>query len=132
MKRNRIHLSIAWLTLFAFIVALGTISINAQSTTQGAIAGTVLDQSQAAIPNAAVSIQNAATGFSIQLVSDTSGYFKAPLLEPGTYSVSITSSNFAGYRANNVTVVVGQTTTVSPILSVASSSSEVIVTGPTP
>jgi hypothetical protein len=132
MKRNRIHLGIACLTIFAFIFALGPISANAQSTTQGAIAGTVLDQSQAAIPNAAISIQNAATGFSIQLVSDTSGYFKAPLLEPGTYTVAINATNFAKYRAESVTVNVGQTTTLTPTLSVASSSSEVVVTEQTP
>jgi hypothetical protein len=132
MKRNRTYLGIACLTLFAFIVALGPISIHAQSTTQGAIAGTVLDQSQAAIPNATVNIQNPATGFSIQLVSDSSGYFKAPLVEPGTYTVSISATNFAKYRAESVTVNVGQTTTLAPTLSVASSSSEVVVTEQTP
>ncbi len=132
MKRNRIYLGIACLALFALAVCLGPISMNAQSTTQGAIAGTVLDQSQAAIPNAAVKIQNSATGFSIQLVSDSSGFFKAPLLEPGTYTVSVTAANFAGYRAERVTVLVGQTTTLAPTLSVASSSAEVIVTDQTP
>jgi outer membrane receptor protein involved in Fe transport len=132
MKRTRIHRGIACLILFALIVALGPISIHAQSTTQGAIAGTVVDQSQAAIPNATVTIQNPSTGFSMQLVSDTSGYFKAPLVEPGTYTVSISAANFAKYRADNVTVMVGQTTTLAPALSIASSSSEVVVTEQTP
>jgi hypothetical protein len=132
MKRTRIHRGIACLILFALIVALGPISIHAQSTTQGAIAGTVVDQSQAAIPNATVTIQNPSTGFSMQLVSDSSGYFKAPLVEPGTYTVSISAANFAKYRADNVTVMVGQTTTLTPTLSIASSSSEVVVTEQTP
>jgi len=108
MKRNRIHLGVACLALLAFLVGLSPISIQAQSTTQGAIAGTILDQSQAAIPNAAVSILNPATGFRIQLVTDSSGYFKAPLVEPGTYTVSISAVNFANYRAEKVTVNVGQ------------------------
>jgi hypothetical protein len=132
MKRNRIHLGIFCLALIALLVGLSPISIQAQSTTQGAISGTVMDQSQAAIPNAAVNIQNAATGFSVQLVTDSSGYFKAPLLEPGTYTVSISASNFAKYRAESVSVIVGQTTALTPILSIASSSSEVIVTEQTP
>jgi len=132
MKRIRILVSIFCLALCAFVITLGSNKLQAQSTTQGAIAGTVLDQSQAAIPNAAISIRNAATGFSIQLVTDSSGYFKAPLLEPGTYSVSIDATNFAKYRAESVTVNVGQTTTLAPTLSVASSSSEVVVTEQTP
>jgi outer membrane receptor protein involved in Fe transport len=132
MKRKHLNIGIACLALFALAVCMAPISMYAQSTTQGSIAGTVLDQSQAAIPNAAVSIQNTATGFSIQLVTDTSGFFKAPLLEPGTYTVSINSSNFAKYRAESVTVVVGQTTSLTPILSVASSSSEVVVTEQAP
>lgn len=131
MKHSRIYLGIVCLALFAVAFCLGS-NLHAQSTTQGAIAGTVLDQSQAAIPGATVSIQNSATGFNIQLVSDTSGYFKAPLLEPGTYTVSITATNFARYRADSVTVYVGQTTTLAPVLSVASSASEVIVTDQTP
>ena len=132
MKRIRILVSIFCLALCAFVITLGSNTLQAQSTTQGAIAGTVLDQSQAAIPNAAISIRNAATGFSIQLVTDSSGFFKAPLLEPGSYSVSVSAANFAGYRADNVTVAVGQTTSLAPVLSIASSSSEVVVTEQTP
>lgn len=132
MKFNRIHPGIACFALFAILLGLSPISIQAQSTTQGAIGGTVMDQSQAAIPNATVSIQNSANGFSVQLVTDTSGYFKAPLLEPGTYTVSVNAANFAKYRAEKVAVLVGQTTTLNPILAVASSSSEVIVSDQTP
>lgn len=132
MKRNQTYLAIACLALFALALCLSPTAVLAQSTTQGSIAGTVLDQSQAVIPGAIIKIENAATGFSVQLVSDTSGFFKAPLLEPGSYKVSITAANFANYRAENVTVLVGQTTTIAPVLSVASSSSEVVVTDQTP
>ena len=56
----------------------------------------------------------------MNLVADSSGYFKAPLLEPGKYIVSISSPNFAKYRAEDVLVVVGQVTTLEPRLAVAS------------
>lgn len=68
----------------------------------------------------------------MHLVSDTSGFFKAPLLEPGKYTVTVSAGNFANYRAENVNVLVGQTTTIAPTLSVASSSSEVVVNDQTP
>jgi hypothetical protein len=92
----------------------------------------VLDSSGAVVPGAAVTITNAATGFSVKLVGDASGFFKAPLLEPGTYTVTITSPNFANYTASNVLVVVGQVTSLEPRLAVASSSAEVVVTEQTP
>ena len=122
MTFHGIRLAVRCLALFIFAACLGSLALNAQSTTQGSIAGTVLDASGAVVPAANVSIQRPATGFSISLVADSSGYFKAPLLEPGDYSVSITSPNFAKYRADNVVVVVGQVTSLEPRLSLASSS----------
>jgi hypothetical protein len=125
---NRIRFSILSFVLVTLAVCLGPAGLVAQSTTQGSISGSVLDATGAAVPGAAVAIQNTGTGFSINLVSDNSGFFKAPLLEPGTYIVNISSPNFAKYRAEKVTVLVGQVTTLAPRLAVASSSTEVIVT----
>lgn len=129
---NRIRLSILSLVLVTLAVCLGPVGLFAQSTTQGSIAGSVLDATEAAVPGATVAIQNTATGFNISLVSDNSGYFKAPLLEPGVYTVNVSSPNFAKYRADRVLVVVGQVTTISPRLAVASSSTEVVVTEQAP
>jgi hypothetical protein len=111
---------------------LGPAALYAQSTTQGSISGSVLDSSGAAIPGATIVIKNAATGFVVNLVADPSGFYKAPLLEPGDYSVSVSASGFAAYRADHVVVLVGQVTTLEPRLSVASSTTEVVVTEQTP
>jgi hypothetical protein len=107
-------------------------TLNAQSTTQGAILGTVMDSSGAVVPSAAVTIRNSATGFTVKLTSDAGGFFKAPLLEPGSYTVTITSTSFANYTANSVLVVVGQVTSLEPRLAIASSSAEVVVSEQTP
>ena len=61
----------------------------AQSTTEGGIAGTVEDPTSAVIPNAAVTIHNDGTNAEQHLTADGSGYFKAPLLDPGAYTVTI-------------------------------------------
>jgi hypothetical protein len=120
-----------WALLLSVCVGFGT-RANAQSTTQGAVGGTIVDGNGAAVPNAAVTIVNDGTGAQVQLKSDDSGYFKAPLLEPGTYTVSIAVTGFAPYRANGVIVQVGQITDLSPRLAVASSTSSVEVTGEAP
>jgi hypothetical protein len=132
MTFNRINLGITRLALLALAFCLASFAANAQSTTQGSISGSVMDATGAAVPGATVAIQNTGTGFAVNLVSDSSGYFKAPLLEPGTYSVNISAPNFAKYRADRVTVVVGQVTNISPRLAVASSSTEVVVTEQAP
>ncbi len=132
MNFHCIRLAVRCLALLIFAVCFGSIGMNAQSTTQGSIAGTVMDSTGAVVPGAPIKIQKPATGFTANLVADSSGYFKAPLLEPGTYTVTITAPNFAAYRADNVVVIVGQVTSLEPRLAVASSSTEVVVTEQAP
>jgi len=127
MLMNRIRFALFSLAIFTLASCLGTISSHAQSTTQGSIAGTVEDPSGAVVGGAAINILNDATGFKIGLVADGSGFFKAPLLEPGTYTVTVSAQGFAAYKAQHVTVLVGQVTSLLPHLALASSSSEVVV-----
>ncbi|SPE30313.1 Cna protein B-type domain protein [Candidatus Sulfotelmatomonas gaucii] len=132
MTFHRVRVAVRSMALFILAACLGSMVLGAQSTTQGAIAGSVLDASGAVIPGANVSILRTATGFTVTLVSDSSGYFKAPLLEPGDYTVSISATNFARYRAEHVIVLVGQVTSLEPRLAIASSSTEVVVTEQAP
>ncbi len=132
MKHNQIRLSLISLAFSVLVAFSGMGHVAAQSTTQGSIAGTVVDSTGAAVPGATVAIQNLATNFTTNLITDNTGYFKAPLLEPGNYSVSVTAHGFANYRADLVTVAVGQVTSLAPHLSVASSSASVVVTEQTP
>lgn len=132
MTSKQVRLGSVCLALAALAVFFGTAPLAAQSTTQGSIAGTVVDPTGAAVANASVTLQNLATNFSTSLITDSSGYFKAPLLEPGTYVVSVTAQGFAAYRADSVAVVVGQVTSVLPHLAVASSTSSVVVTEQAP
>jgi hypothetical protein len=132
MTFSKIRFGVRCLALLILAACFSSISLNAQSTTQGSISGSVLDSSEAAVPGATVHIQNVATGFAEDLVTDSSGFFKAPLLEPGKYTVAVTSPNFAKYRAEDVLVVVGQVTSLEPRLAVASSSAEVVVTEQAP
>jgi hypothetical protein len=99
----------------------------AQSTTQGAIAGTVEDTTSAVIPNAKVTIVNVATNASQSATSDGSGYFIAPLLEPGIYTVTIAAQGFGNETEDHVGVVVGQITTLMPRLKAGSESTTVSV-----
>src|SRR5277367_877050 len=87
---------------------LVTTPLLAQTSTQGAIGGTVFDTTDAIVPKAAVTIHNNGTNAEIHLSVDDSGFFKAPLIEPGTYTVTVAANGFKDYRANDVIVQVGQ------------------------
>ncbi|MGA2890557.1 MAG: carboxypeptidase regulatory-like domain-containing protein [Terracidiphilus sp.] len=124
---NRIRLSILGLMLLTLAVYSGSVALYAQTSTEGSITGTVLDSSGATVSGVAVTIQNNGTNAEVKLTTDGSGFYKAPLLEPGTYTVSFSAPGYATYHANNVIVVVGQVTNLEPRLTVGASSASVEV-----
>jgi hypothetical protein len=128
MTSNRIRVFLVGVMLVAVAACLGPAALYAQSSTQGAISGTVIDPSGSAVPGATVTVRNSGTNAVVNLTTNASGFFTAPLVDPGTYSVAVAATGFASYRADTVIVAVGQTTNVEPHLAVASSSAEVVVT----
>jgi hypothetical protein len=118
--------------LMAAVFSAFAMGMSAQSTTQGGISATVEDSTDAVVPNAAITIHNNGTNADQHLTADSSGYFKAPLLEPGTYTVTIDAAGFGGYKADDVVVQVGQLTSLEPHLKVGSANTVVGVSAETP
>ncbi len=76
-------------------VALGLLApALAAQQARGTILGTVTDASGAAIPGAAVAVTNTSTGASFKTLSSTEGFFTAPSLAVGTYTVSVEHTGF--------------------------------------
>ena len=119
---------IAKTVLCVAILWAASIPMAAQSTSQGAIDGTVFDPGGAAIAKAALTIHNVASNAQINLTTDERGSFHAPLLEPGTYSVTVAAVGFEGSRLENVMVQVGAVTSLRPHLVPGLESSTVEVT----
>ncbi len=111
--------------------AAGT-HLHAQNTTQGAIAGTVFDSSGAAVPNATILIHDEGTNSDTRVTAGSSGEFKAPLLNPGTYTVTITAPSFSVERTTGVIVQVQEVTELNPHLVTGAASSTVEVTADIP
>jgi hypothetical protein len=121
-----------WITALCLaLLCVTAITSLAQSTTQGAIGGTVFDATGAVIASAKVTIHNDATNAEQVVVSDASGYYKAPLLQPGNYTVSVAAPGFNAYKAAAV-VVLGETTEVTPHMTTGSATSVVEVVAQTP
>src|ERR1700712_1319221 len=97
-----------------------TVAGFAQSTTQGGIAGTVFDATNAVVSSAKVLIHNDGTNAEVNLQTDDSGFYKAPQLAPGTYTVTISAPGFSEVKSSQVTVQVNQVTELSPHLQTGS------------
>src|SRR5438105_4301706 len=127
-----------WMTKFAVAaiciaaLTLPQIPILAQSTTQGAITGTVFDPTDAVVGNAAVVIHNNATNAETTVKTDSSGSYRAPQLEPGTYTVTVTAPGFAELRSSGLVVQVSQATEFNVHLKTGSTTAVIEVTAEVP
>ena len=64
------------------------------------LSGTVLDPSRSAIPNATVTLTNAATEQMQSATTNATGFYRFVELPPGTYSVTVTAE---GFKKNSLT-----------------------------
>jgi len=117
--------------VFVYLCALSP-TLQAQSTTAGAIGGLVADQSKAAVPGATVTARSVATNSTADAVSDANGRFTIINLAPGVYTVEVALSGFAPFKRDNVIVEVGRTTTMDVGLGLAGQAETVQVTAETP
>jgi hypothetical protein len=114
----------------AAVLAAG--AAQAQTAVDGAVAGTVVDSSGAALPKAGVVVHSTATNADTKVTADASGYFRASRLVPGDYTVMVTAPGFSSYTAEHVIVEVGKLTEVMPKLGTGSASTTVEVTAENP
>ncbi|HJZ63014.1 MAG TPA: TonB-dependent receptor [Candidatus Acidoferrum sp.] len=132
MKPSR---TLTWIAAFCFCV-LSMLSLsrgaNAQSTTDGAVGGTVTDSSGAAVSGAKVTVKNNGTNATAETTTDDTGFFRVPKLDPAEYTVSIEVSGFAPYKAERVVVQIGTVTELDVRLGVASAGATVVVSAELP
>jgi carboxypeptidase family protein len=107
------------------LVLVGTIT-NAQ-TTQGEIAGNVLDSSGAVIPDATVTARNELNGSVFNATSSTVGAYRFPSVPLGRYTLTTTAAGFKSTINTGVEVRVGSTTAFEITLSAGGSSETVTV-----
>lgn len=94
----------------------------------GSILGTVYDSSGAVIPGAKVVVQNLGTSATVELVTDSNGYFIAPVLPVGTYRVSATSAGFKTFVQENIRLSVADRINLSITLNPGAVTEQVTVT----
>jgi hypothetical protein len=120
------------LALLVLCLAFGFTQAAAQSTTDGAIGGTVKDPNGAVVANAAVTVRNEGTNAEKTATTDDEGRFRVVQLQPGNYTVVVGGTGFAEYRQANVVVEVGRVTSIEATLGLTAVGETVEVTAETP
>jgi hypothetical protein len=101
----------------------------AQGTTGSSLGGTVVDTGGGVIPGVSVTAKNNATGAVFETITNTSGGFSLPALDPGTYTVTAALSGFKTAVVNEVRLVTNTPANVRVTLEVGNLEETVTVQG---
>src|SRR6185437_11860560 len=103
--------------LMAAILTFGVSAAFAQTGGEGAVEGTVMDSTGAAIPNATVTAVNQASNVSTTRTSTSAGLFRITPLIPGVYTITVKANGFSTLTQKNVEVNGLTVTGLNPKLS---------------
>ena len=115
------------LPLLALLVA--TPAFAQGGGTAASLVGSVADPAGGVIPGATVEVKNNATGVTERLVTNSSGVFSVPSLNPGTYTVSVSLSGFKTHVLNDVRIIAATANEVKVTLQLGSLTETVEVSG---
>ena len=101
--------------------------LRAQDPATGALAGRVLDSSGALVPASRVFVVNEKTDQSRTVVASAEGFFRASLLPPGSYSLSVDSPGFERQIVRAIRIAVAETTFVEVTLKIGSPTTQIEV-----
>ena len=112
-------------TLIPFLLLL-SLAAYAQNYA-GSVRGTVTDPSGAAVPGAAVSLRDVATNATMHTTSTDLGAFSFPVVNVGTYEVTVKATGFKESVVKSVEVHVSTATEVNAKLEVGAANETVTV-----
>lgn len=113
-------------TSIGVMLIMLTITAFAQLTTSSLI-GTV-SSPDGVLPGATVTVRDDKTGKEVTVTTGSDGDFRVPNLEIGTYTVTITSSGFKSFTAQQVRLEIGKDYTLPVLLELGAVSETVTVT----
>ncbi len=121
--------------LFSAVVFLMGFDLASRLSAQaisGDVVGTVVDKSGAAVPDAAIEMENMATGVKTNAMANSVGEFRFGNLAVGTYNIRAKKASFATTTITDFAVELNKTKSITITLEVGQQSMTVEVSGATP
>jgi hypothetical protein len=125
--RKTVHVLLWSLCAALSIAILFTVNGNAQSDV-GAISGFVRDQSDAAVPNAQITLVNESTSELHAAVSDSQGHYTVTNLRPAVYTMTVEAQGFKKFTSAHNKLNASTTLSLDASLAVGANSETVQVT----
>jgi hypothetical protein len=111
--------------LMMFLLSMGGASAFAQFLS--GVEGTVQDSTGAAVPGAKVTITDTRLGVAKVITTNQSGYFRVDSIAASTYTVHIELAGFKSWDQKDLTLQVGETRTLAPVLQVGEATTNITV-----
>ncbi len=113
--------------VFGFAVLFFAARATGQTTGSGSIQGTVTDSSGALIPNASVTLTEAATQVTLNTKTSSGGVYAFPNINVGTYSVTVAALGFETYTSTGNILEVGSSIAINTKMSVGNADTQIEV-----
>jgi hypothetical protein len=119
-----------WIALTTALIIIVTVcALPASGQVIGAtLSGLVTDPAGAAVPNTKVSVQNVGNGEVRVTTTNAEGYYSAPNLLPGNYSVTFSAAKFSTVVQKGIVLTVGAQQALNLVLKIGEVSQTVEVT----
>jgi len=117
---------------FLFVLSLASLAGAQGQAINGAIEGTVTDESGAVLPGVTVTVTNVDTGETRSVITNDRGVYRAPLLPLGAYRVSAELQGFKKYDQAGISLSAGQVAVINVKLAVGAVTETVSVSADVP
>src|SRR3954471_12030659 len=122
----RIHNAMRALAVAA-VLLLGASAVASGQETTGTLTGAAKDQTGAVLPGVTVTVKSIQTGSTQEFVTNESGLYTAPLLQPGEYEITFSLSGFQSRTVKGIQLHVSDRLEVNGQLGVSGVSESVEV-----
>src|SRR5215213_7864448 len=102
----------------AVLLLLVTFVMAGAQESRGSLNGTVTDPNGAALPGATVEIRNVETNVANTTTTNDEGAYSFPLLNPGRYTLTVSSQGFSNATRENIEIRVAEKITIDVPVSV--------------
>ena len=119
-----------WLSVFVFALSFCVVNSSAQ-TTSTTLLGSISDAAGAVLPGAKVTATNTQTGQKRETTSSSTGDFSFPLIDVGTYDITIEANGFKQEIRRNITVEINEKVRADFALQVGATTERIEVTADT-
>ena len=107
------RVSVGRLVCFIWAIAMPAAALAQAQAANGNIEGTVRDATGAVVPGVRVTVLNSELGTRRVVVTSEQGFYRAPLLPLGAYTLTAHMQGFRKFEQRNLTLNAGQTVVVN-------------------